>query len=150
MRNPNQKGNAVIILIVIVILIAGGWYFFQKNSTDQRIGNNPKQIIVNENTEVKVTGPTKLKDGEIGTWVVSVAVDESESASYGVIWGDESEYKNVLGGMPLSSIVYQKTPTFSHKYFKVASTGTTWTPVFFVKDSQGNTVRKAAPVNVGM
>ncbi|MEK7095560.1 MAG: hypothetical protein AAB895_01275 [Patescibacteria group bacterium] len=113
----------------------------QSNTTDKTATN---QVDIS-----KISGPQKLNDGETGVWSVEVINPQKNMLTYGVMWGDEPEYKNMYGGMPLSAVKYQSSASFTHKYFKVSTTGTTWTPVFFVKDTAGNIFKRELEVNVG-
>ena len=121
------------------------------NSPVQNIQTPPPKVILatplSPVSISSISGPIKLNDGKSGTWTVNAS--GQKPLTYGVIWGDEPEWKNVYGGMPLSFIAYKSSPSFSHTYYRVSSTGTTYTPAFFVKDAQGMTTRKVSLVNVG-
>lgn len=95
-----------------------------------------------------ISGPTTLKVGTSGVWTVKTP--DIDNLSFAVMWGDEPEWVNVYGGMPLSELKYQKSPIFSHSFSVVRnSTGVIYTPTFFVKDNSGKIVTKGLEVKVG-
>jgi len=97
-----------------------------------------------------VSGPTIRNIGETGTWTVNASDPENGPLEYSVVWGDEEAYANVFGGVPLSSLVYSQTATFTHVYTRIANpSGTTYTPAFLVKDNTGQLARVGISVNVG-
>lgn len=165
--NNSQRGFIIplVVAIIAILAVGGGVYVYTQSKQNETIGSQNKEKEISKNNQItnsaitisteskieisKISGSTSLNSGESGTWQIEINNPTKSSVTYGVIWGDEPEYTNVLGGMPLSAIKYQVSPKFSHVFSLAANSKiTTWTPTFFVKDSNGNVVRKGIQVNV--
>jgi len=90
-----------------------------------------------------LAGPTALRVGETGTWVVTATDPENGPLSYSMEWGDST--------MPLASsslrpsAVLNQTTVFSHAYW----TAGTYTVAVTVTDSPGLSARASITVKVG-
>lgn len=162
-----QKGFVIpLVIVIIAVLAIGAGVYVYKNSqkSTEMVPNTSTNVESTSNSQQntstsgsvnsvakisKITGPTSLNNNESGTWQIETNNPQDKSFMYGVIWGDEPEYRNVFGGMSLSAIKYQTSPSFSHAFSVAAGSKlTTWTPTFFVKDSNGNVMRKGISVDV--
>lgn len=90
-----------------------------------------------------VSGPTSIKVGEAGTWMVEAYDPDRGNLSYSVIWGDEGVNTSEISGMRDEALA-QNTATFTHIY-NVAGT---YTPVFYVTDDRGQQARTSMSVVV--
>ena len=88
--------------------------------------------------------PTTLAVGEVGTWAVKASDPEGKSLSYSVVWGDEVS-AGTLATSPMAERLFIQTATFTHSY----GTAGVYTPVFYVKDADGQVAKTSASVRVG-
>lgn len=93
------------------------------------IGNQPPVITGD--------GPTALKVGEIGSWIIKASDPEQQPLTYSIFWGDETQ-----SAIPNSS---NYTYTFGHFYNKAGI----YNPTFVVTDNQNLSAKKSFSVNVG-
>lgn len=91
-----------------------------------------------------VSGPQSLALNQQGTWTVSATNLSGENLTYSVNWGDQLVYGYY--GSNSSSNVYlsQQNATFTHAY----SQSGTYTPVFTVTNSKGQSVQTSVSVSV--
>lgn len=80
-----------------------------------------------------VSGPTALKLGQQGTWVVKASDPNNGTMSYSVFWGDETSQYSYGINAPTAASVQQKA-TFTHAY----NTGGIYYPKFTVTNSAGS------------
>lgn len=90
-----------------------------------------------------VSGPTSLKIGETGTWVVKASDPENGLLSYYVNWGEFFGDSAVGAVSPV--LLSSQTATFTHSY---AVTGTYY-PKFRVTDNAGQSNSASLSVVVG-
>ncbi len=87
-----------------------------------------------------VGGPTTLKSGETGTWVIKAYDPENSPLTYDVNWGD-----TFGSGASATANLPSQTATFTHSY----SVAGTYNPVFTVIDNKGLSAKTSISVNVG-
>lgn len=93
-----------------------------------------------------ISGPTTLGIGQTGTWSITASDPQNNTLSYSVVWGDVVLYPSITtNGNAASNLAYSQTATFTHSY----NAGGTYTPIFYVRDVDGNTVSSSLSVNVG-
>ncbi len=108
----------------------------------------PCNVVTQSGSPVidKLEAPTVLGVNETGTWKVTAHDPENGSLKYAVVWGDETQVKemttNSAGNAPTA---FSQDTTFSHAY---ASAGT-YNPTFTVIDDQGLQAKTSATVRVG-
>lgn len=80
-------------------------------------------------------GPTALKTGEQGSWVVTASDRMAGALSYGVDWG-ESNPLNSVSGASIAGISFLQTGAFSHAYDAAG----TYRVTFTVKNGQTKSI----------
>ncbi len=90
-----------------------------------------------------VSGPTVLSVGQSGTWTINASNPENGSLNYSVVWGDQVVYPPMVYN-GASSNPYVQTTTFTHAYTTLG----TYTAVFYVSDSAGNSTSTSMSVQV--
>lgn len=93
-----------------------------------------------------VSGPQSLNVNQTGTWTVKASSSNGENLSYSVTWGDEFYFAyNNQSAMTLAPRP-QQSATFSHTY----STKGTYSPVFTVTNSSGQSAKTSLSVDVNL
>lgn len=102
------------------------------------VGNQPPVIS-------GVSGPTVLKVGEQGSWMVKASDPENGQLWYFVDWGDVQMID--YGGIGASGIPsdFKQVTTFTHSYSQAG----TYTVKFLVRDTSGNESKSTLTVKVG-
>ncbi len=90
----------------------------------------------------EVTGPTVLKIGQTGNWIVKAHDPENGSLRYVATWGD-NYYKPIAESVP-ESLRYQQATSLSHVY----DSHGIYTVIFLVHDDVGNVARTSMTVVV--
>lgn len=107
-------------------------------TTQKQPVNNPPFIS-------SITGPTRLKTGEAGTWVVTASDPEYEAIEFSVIWGDEGgSIAQLLELARLGIYTFSTQTTYTHTYQKSGS----FTIVVFARDIMNNDTRATLSVVV--
>lgn len=88
----------------------------------------------------RITAPTVLKIGEVGTWKVKASSPQNGTLEYGVNWGDAIS-------QPLTGLVqpvFDQTSTFTHAYTNIGK----YTITFTVSNSAGLKATSTVNVNI--
>ncbi len=99
-------------------------------------GNSNRTPVI-----TSVSGPVSLAINQTGTWTIRASDVDSNTLTYSVMWGDEGQMRAMMASPIISS---GQTATFTHSY---AAAGT-YTVVFHVMDSSGNTATSTLTVSV--
>lgn len=89
------------------------------------------------------SGPTTLKEDEVGTWKLSAKAVEGSTLSYQVWWGDENVYAPSYTTAAGAQEFTQST-TFTHAY----SISGTYTVMITVRDNRGREAKTSMTVKV--
>jgi peptidoglycan hydrolase-like protein with peptidoglycan-binding domain len=116
-------------------------------TTPQPVGCPKGYICTTLNNPPVISGgtfPSTLKVGETGTWKLVASDPEGGPLSYTVVWGDEPS--TTMSAKSTSPSMYAvQSSTFTHIY----NTAGNYTPVFYVSDNTGQSVKTSASVIVG-
>jgi len=98
-----------------------------------------------------VSGPQSLSISQTGTWTVNAYSNSSylntytNNLTYSVSWGDQNVYPYAYGSNTAQNYYPQQSATFTHAYLQSG----TYTAVFTVTSSAGQTAQTSLTVNVG-
>lgn len=102
----------------------------------ETVGNKPPTIS-------RLSGPTTLIEGGVGTWEIVAADPEGGTLSYQIWWGDENVYASNMN-TAASVREFTQTTTFTHVYAEAG----TYTVRVTVRDNAGQEVKTTATVRV--
>lgn len=93
-----------------------------------------------------IKGPTTLRVGEEGIWVINAYDPQNGNLSYRVVWGDESLIsKDAMTPSAPQATAFRQTATFSHIY----NVSGIYTLIFSVVNEKGLEAKTSVSVNVG-
>ncbi len=123
-----------------------GWTCVSQAATSTTTATTATKLPVNRPPFISaIAGPTRLKPGKPGTWLVTASDPEYEAIEYSVIWGDEGETTaKLLDLARLGLYTFSRQTTYTHTY----QTSGSYTIVVFARDISNNDTRATLSVLV--
>lgn len=123
-----------------------GWTCAPVIATSTTATNAAPKVPMNRPPFISaIVGPTKLKSGESGTWMVVASDPEYEAIEYSIIWGDEGgSLAQLLDLARLGIYAFSRQTTYTHAYQSSGS----YTIIVFARDTANNDARATLSVTV--